>query len=71
MSDYVDFPALGEVLLAAALGGVGLVALFALRLRGVSRNVEGHYPSGIAVATTSFALVAAGVAFGIYTLFAA
>lgn len=40
MSEYIDFPALGQVLLAASLGGIGLVALFALGLRGVSWKVD-------------------------------
>ena len=71
MSDYVDVHALSEVLLAAALGGIGLVVLFALGLRGVSIAEEGNTGAGAGLAVVSFALVAAGVVFGIYTLLAA
>ncbi|HWK92874.1 MAG TPA: hypothetical protein VNR17_11515 [Luteimicrobium sp.] len=49
MSSYVDWSALGQVVLASVLVGAGLPALFALGLRGVFQaegRIEGHDAHG-------------------------
>ena len=70
MDKYIDASALGQVLLAAVIGGVGLVALFALGLRGVSAAQEDGHQSGYVVAGGSFAVVLAGIGFGLYAILA-
>jgi hypothetical protein len=74
----VDVSSLVKVLVASLLGGAGLVAIFALGLAGVSAYVgnteggaavaPGRKPAGLMVALTSFAVVIAGVAYGISVL---
>jgi hypothetical protein len=71
MDKYIDAAALGQVLLASVVGGVGLVALFALGLRGLSAAQEHGRNSGYVVASGSFAIVLAGIALGLYALLAA
>jgi hypothetical protein len=74
MDKYIDPGALGQVLLASVVGGVGLVALFALGLRGLAaaqEGSEGGRVAGYVVAGTSFAIVVAGILFGLYTILAA
>ena len=71
MDKYIDAAALGQVLLASVIGGVGLVALFALGLRGLSAAQEQGRSSGYVVASGSFAIVLAGIALGLYALLAA
>jgi hypothetical protein len=70
MDKYVDASALGQVLLASVVGGVGLVALFALGLRGLSAAQEEGKSSGYVVAGGSFAIVVAGIALGLFALLA-
>jgi len=65
VSDFIDAPALGQVLAAALVGGVGLVAVFALGLRGVAAAQDDGRPSGMVVAGGSFLVVAAAVVLGI------
>jgi len=71
MSKYIDASALGQVLLASVIGGVGLVALFALGLRGLSVAQEDGRSSGYVVAGGSFAIVLAGIVLGLYAILAA
>ena len=71
MDKYIDASALGQVLLASIVGGVGLVALFALGLRGLSAAQEDGRSSGYVVAGGSFAVVLAGIALGLYAILAA
>jgi hypothetical protein len=65
MSGYIDAPALGQVLVAAVVGGVGLVAIFAVGLRGLAAAQEGGRPGAMVVAGTSFLIVAGAVVLGI------
>jgi len=71
MDKYIDASALGQVLLASIIGGVGLVALFALGLRGLSAAQEGGRSSGYVVAGGSFAVVLGGIVLGLYAILAA
>jgi hypothetical protein len=71
MDKYVDASALGQVLLASIIGGVGLVVLFAIGLRGLSSAQEGGRPVGYVIAGGSFAIVLVGIALGLYALLAA
>ena len=71
MDKYIDGAALGQVLLASVIGGVGLVALFALGLRGLSSAQENGQTSGYLVAGGSFAIVLAGIGLGLYVILAA
>jgi hypothetical protein len=74
MDKYVDTGALLQVFVASVLGGVGLVTIFAVGLVGTSAagNAEQSTPrrrvAGLGVAALSFALVACGVALGIYAM---
>ena len=77
MKDYIDFSALGQVLLASVLIGAGLVAVFSVGLVGLSayegQLVEGTTsrkgtPLGLAVAVVCFAVVLGGVALGLWTI---
>ena len=81
MSDYVDLPALGQVLLASLLAGAGLVAVFSLGLVGLSRHVgqvgspdgtprRSGSPAGLALAVACFAVVVGGVLLGLWTVVA-
>ena len=71
MEKYIDAPALGQVLLASVIGGVGLVVLFALGLRGLSAAQEKGHPSGYVLAGGSFAIVLVGIGLGFYALLTA
>jgi hypothetical protein len=71
VSEYVDFHALFGVLLAGLIGGVGLVALFAVGIRAVDWSVSGKGVVGYAVAATCFLLVAAGIVVGVVALLTA
>lgn len=71
MDKYIDPSALGQVLLASIIGGVGLVALFACGLRGLSAAQEEGRTSGYVLAGGSFAVVLVGIALGFYALLTA
>jgi hypothetical protein len=71
MDKYVDVAALGQVLLASVVGGIGLVVLFAIGLRGLSSAQEGGRSAGYVVAGGSFAIVLAGIVLGLYAILAA
>ncbi|GAA4564594.1 hypothetical protein [Planotetraspora kaengkrachanensis] len=73
MNQYVDVDALWKVLVAGLAGGVGLVALFAVGLVGLSMRTSEHAASrtgaaGLAVALVCFTLVVAGAALGLYVM---
>lgn len=73
MSRYVDLAALGEVILFAFVGGVGLVLLFSLGTVGVGlvRSADGSVGRrvlGTAMTAVGFAAVAAGVVLGLYVI---
>jgi hypothetical protein len=74
MDKYIDFGALGQVLLAAIIGGVGLVTLFGLGIRGLaaatSEGEDGGRPAGYVLAGGSFLVVLAGIGLGIYAILA-
>jgi hypothetical protein len=81
MSDWVDLSALGKVLAASILGGVGLTVLFALGLVGLSSaqgdlesagsaasttSVRLSRPVGLVIAVSCFSVVVLAVAVGLY-----
>jgi hypothetical protein len=70
MDKYIDAPALGQVLLVAVIGGVGLVTLFGVGLRGLAAAQDGGRQRGYVVAGGSFSLVVAGIVLGIYVILA-
>ncbi|MFI7587255.1 hypothetical protein ACIB24_09295 [Spongisporangium articulatum] len=82
MSDYIDFDALGQVLLASLIAGVGLVVVFALgmvglagwttsRAEGVQVTTSGaRRGASLAVAVLCFAVVVGGVLAGVGTILA-
>lgn len=65
MSSYINPAALMQVLVAALIGGVGLVAVFALGMRGLAAAQDDGRPGGMIVAGGSFLVVAAAVVLGI------
>ena len=76
MSDYIDFGALWQVLVASVLVGAGLVAVFSVGLVGLSAyegelagGVQTRRPLGLVVAGVCFAVVIGGVALGLWTIF--
>ena len=78
----IDVSALVQVLIASLLGGVGLVALFALGLVAMSAYLgnpggetaegsavsAGRKPVGLLIAVTCIAVVVTGVGYGLYLL---
>jgi hypothetical protein len=69
---WVDVAALGRVLGISLLCGVGLVALYALGLVGLSiAGVGGgRKPAGFALAAACFLAVTGAVALGLWTIVA-
>lgn len=81
MDKYIDLAALGKVLLASLIAGVGLVAVFGVGLVGLSRHEgamqdgvhsggRGGSPAGLALAGACLLVVVAGVALGLYSIIA-
>jgi hypothetical protein len=70
MDKYIDVSALGQVLLVSVIGGVGLVALFAVGLRAVAAAQDDARRSGYLVAGGSFFVVVAGIMLGLYAILA-
>lgn len=77
----IDTGSLIKVLMASVLAGAGLVAVFALGIVGLSAyqgqpgnaepgsgQVATRRPLGLLVALTCFAVVIAGVAYGLYVM---
>jgi hypothetical protein len=75
MSDYIDTTALWHVALYGVLFGGGIVACYALGIAGSSRLAVARERGGASVvapallATASFAIVAAALAFGLFVMF--
>ena len=70
MDKYIDAAALGQVLLAALIGGVGLVTLFGVGLRGLAAAQDDDRQLGYVVAGGSFSVVVAGILLGLYVILA-
>jgi hypothetical protein len=71
VSTWVDWDSLGKVLAAGLLGGVGLVVFFSLGLIGLSaaEGPDGRTkPAAMTAAVLCFAVVALGVAAGLYVV---
>jgi len=68
MGEYVDLAALGQVVLASMAGGVGLIALYAFGIRALAAGQDEGSRGATAVAVVSFAIVIAGVLYGLYVL---
>jgi hypothetical protein len=71
VSSWVDWNSLARVLAAGLLGGVGLVVFFSLGLIGLSaaEGTDGRTkPLAMTGAVLCFALVALGVAAGLYVV---
>jgi hypothetical protein len=79
MDDWIDFHALGQILLIGLICGAGLPALFAVGLRALSwgspqaspvgpaQRVAAN-PIGAAIAGICFAVVLAAIGWGIYLI---
>jgi hypothetical protein len=82
VSEWVNLHALWQILVAGLICGAGLPAIFVLGLRALSMpageravmedgdRLVGGSPGGIAIAGMCFAVVAAGIAWGIYFIVA-
>ena len=78
MHKYIDLAALGKVLIASLIAGVGLVSIFGVGLVGLSEH-RGQMSTGsnagqhggavwLALAALCFAVVLVGAALGVYTI---
>ena len=78
MDTYIDLAALGKVLLASVIAGVGLVSLFGVGLVGLSEH-RGQMATGtnarqhggalwLLLAGLCFTVVLLGAALGVYTI---
>lgn len=68
MSEYIDVAALAQVLLVSLLGGVGLVALYALGLRYLALGRDEGRQGAVSFAVICFVVVVIGVLTGLLTL---
>jgi hypothetical protein len=77
MDSWIDFTALGKILVVGLLAGAGLPALFAVGLRflpasttgtGVSEPRPSGHPTGQVLAGLCFAIVLAAIGYGIYLI---
>lgn len=68
MSDYIDLAALGQVLVVSLLGGVGLVALYALGLRYLALGRDDGRRGAVPLAVLCFVVVVIGVLTGLLAL---
>jgi len=77
MSSWVDFTALGKILVVGVLAGAGLPALFAVGVRFLSVPTGGSTdraprpsdnPTGLILAGLCFAVVVAAIGYGIYLI---
>lgn len=71
MSDYVDVTALAQVLGVSLLGGVGLVALYALGLRYLALGRDEGRRGAVSFAVICFVVVVIGVLTGLLALLSA
>ncbi|CAO5231355.1 hypothetical protein [Frankia sp. AgKG'84/4] len=84
MNSWIDLDALWKIVVVGLLAGAGLPALFAVGLRAISLpggggvtatagaedRVIGTNPVGIAAGALCFAIVLAGIGWGIYSVVA-
>ncbi|EIV93794.1 hypothetical protein [Frankia sp. QA3] len=85
MDSWIDLDALWKIVVIGLLAGAGLPALFAIGLRAVSLpgrdggppaaeaggdRIIGTNPLGIAAGAVCFAVVLAGIGWGIYSVVA-
>ena len=81
MSDWINLRAVWEIVVVGLLAGAGLPAIFAIGIRALGTPGKGHVtaaedelvggnPAGIALAVVCFAIVAAGIGYGIYIVVA-
>ena len=68
MSDYIDLAALAQVLVVSLLGGVGLVALYALGLRYLALGRDDGRRGAVPFAVLCFVVVVIGVLTGLLAL---
>jgi hypothetical protein len=77
MDSWIDLTALGKILIVGLLAGAGLPALFAVGLRFLTVPEGGSAtrelkragnPAGLVLAGLCFAVVLAGIAYGIYLI---
>jgi len=78
-SSWIDWAALGKILGVGLLAGAGLPALFAVGLRALTTGGHGRQtdsgeatigfgPAGLMAAGLCFAIVLAGIGYGIYLI---
>jgi hypothetical protein len=82
VNEWINLHALWQILVGGLICGAGLPAVFVLGLRALSMPASGLHPAsdsarlvggsrvGLAVAGVCFAVVAAGIAWGIYFIVA-
>ena len=81
MNDWINLRAVWQIVVVGLLAGAGLPALFAVGIRALATPGKGHVtatkdelaggsPAGIALAVVCFAIVAAGIGYGIYIVVA-
>ncbi len=82
MNSWIDLDALWKIVVVGLLAGAGLPALFAVGLRAISLpgggratagtedRIIGTNPVGIAAGALCFAIVLAGIGWGIYSVVA-
>jgi hypothetical protein len=81
MNSWIDLHALWQIIVVSLICGAGLPALFAIGLKSLSatrqpvhaadqERIVGDNPVGIAFAALCFAVVLAGIGWGIYLIVA-
>jgi len=81
MNDWIDLRALWQIVIVSLLAGAGLPAIFAIGIRALGKPGKGHVataedeliggsPAAIALAVVCFAIVLAGIGYGIYIVVA-
>ncbi len=83
MNDWINLHALWEIVVVGLIAGAGLPAIFAVGLKALampgsgrqplaadSEQVVGGNPAGMAIAGLCFAVVLAGIGWGIYFIVA-
>jgi hypothetical protein len=68
VSDYIDLAALAQVLLVSLIGGVGLVALYALGPRYLALGRDDGRRGAVPFAVLCFVVVVIGVLTGLLAL---
>jgi hypothetical protein len=75
VSSWINFTALGQIVLFGLLAGAGLPALVAVGVRSLyprpdSAGAVSAQPGGVALAVTCFAVVLAAIGYAIYLIVA-